>query len=481
MATADFFISYTQVDRAWAEWIAWELEAADFTTLLQAWDMPPGVAFVHEMDQAIQGTKHTLVVLSPAYLLSEFGEAEWRLGFRKDPSGARRQLIPVRIEQCEPQGLLGERVWIDLVGLDEGQARAALLEGVRPERPKPPVAPSFPGRRPSKPSVGGAPPSKPTFPGGTRRGVPPMVAEATVWNVPLERNPAFTGRRNLITRLRQALVKRQRQPARVVLTGMGGVGKTALAVEYAHEYREAYRAVWWIRAEQPETLASDLAELAGRLGLAEAAAHEQQVVLDAVGRWLREHGNWLLVVDNAEPSLATLSLLPSRGEGQVLVTSRDVAWRRQATKVLPVEVLERDESIRFLDRRTGDRDRTAAAQLAEVLGDLPLALEQAGAYCEAEQLPLAGYLELLRSNAAELLLRASRSTTPTRWRLPGRSDWTRWQPARRPPLTCCGCWPTWGPTRSPGTLLDLRWSSRVSCRAPWSGSVCPSWSGRLAR
>jgi hypothetical protein len=83
----DFFISYTQADRAWAEWIAWELETAGYPTLLQAWDMPPGTAFLHEMEQAVQSTEPTVVVLSPAYLKSEVGEAEWRPVFRSDPSG----------------------------------------------------------------------------------------------------------------------------------------------------------------------------------------------------------------------------------------------------------------------------------------------------------------------------------------------------------------------------------------------------------
>jgi TIR domain len=126
-AERDFFVSYTQTDRAWAEWLAWELNAVGYTTVLQAWDMPPGTAFVHAMDQAVQHTRHILLVLSPAYLRSEMTEAEWRPGFVADSSGTQRRLLPVRVEDCKPTGLLADRVYVDLVGLDEATTRATLL------------------------------------------------------------------------------------------------------------------------------------------------------------------------------------------------------------------------------------------------------------------------------------------------------------------------------------------------------------------
>jgi tetratricopeptide (TPR) repeat protein len=393
MARTSFFISYTGADAAWAQWIAWQLEAAGYTTLIQAWDSRPGMNFLAWMNQAATQAERTLVLLSPAYQHAEgFTVPEWTAAMHEDPGGSKGLVVPVRVAEAAGSGLLGPLGWIDLVGLDEDRARAALLEGVRRERLKPQVAPAFPGGQPAKPS----------FPGATDRPPPsPVAAKADVWNLPLERNPAFTGRRGLLTRLQQALTKPGDRQARVVLTGMGGVGKTAVAVEYAHAHRHQYRVVWWLRAEQPETLAADLAALASPLGLAEAGAREQQLVLDAVGRWLGTHDGWLLLVDNAEPTQQTTGLFPD-GPGRLLVTSRDVAWRRQATALLPVEVLERSEAVRFLRRRTGDRDKTTAERLAEVLGDLPLGLEQASAYCEAEQLPLAGYLDLLREDAAEL-------------------------------------------------------------------------------
>jgi tetratricopeptide (TPR) repeat protein len=384
VANSSFFVSYTGADDAWAQWISWQLEAAGYTTTIQAWDSRPGNDFVAWMDQRLRAADRVLVVLSPAYeQATSFTVPEWTAAIGRDPTGRLGVLLPVRVVDFTPGGLFGVRGWVDLAGKDRQAAQAVLLAGVRKERMKPAQEPPFPGERPPEPG----------FPGPTE--------PERVWNVPFDRNPAFTGRRGLLARLHQDLTKRGEGPVRVVVTGLGGVGKTALAVQYAHQRREQYRVVWWVRAEQPETLAADLAGLAGALGLPEADAREQPLMLAAVNRWLASHDGWLLVFDNAEPTQQTTGLLPD-GPGRLLVTSRDVAWRRQVRAVVPVEVLARAESVRLLGRRSGDDDQAAAAQVAEALGDLPLGLEQAGAYCEGEQLPLASYLELLRTNAAEL-------------------------------------------------------------------------------
>lgn len=143
----DFFISYTGVDRAWAEWIAWQLETAGYVTVLQAWDFAAGGDFVQQMHQALTTAARTVAVLSDAYLASAFAEAEWRAVFATDPAGHERRLLPVRVTPCIPSGLLRARVYVDLVGLDEPAARSRLLAGVRsdPRPGRPAVAPRFPG------------------------------------------------------------------------------------------------------------------------------------------------------------------------------------------------------------------------------------------------------------------------------------------------------------------------------------------------
>ena len=156
--TSDFFISYTAADRLWSEWIAWELEEAGYSALVQAWDFRPGANFILEMDRAITAANRVILVVSAKSLASSFVQSEWAARFRQDPAGESRRLLPVRIESCDVEGLLGPMIYMDLVGLSEGQARTVLLAGVAGDRAKPTSAPAFPGGKAT-----GAPPRR--FPG----------------------------------------------------------------------------------------------------------------------------------------------------------------------------------------------------------------------------------------------------------------------------------------------------------------------------
>ena len=154
----DVFVSYNRADRAWAEWIAWALEEAQYSVVVQAWDFRPGGNFVLYMQEATSA-KHTLPVLSPTYLAAEYTQPEWAAAFARDPQGKDRVLIPVRVVECTPDGLLAQIVYADLVGLDEDAARRTLLDAFR-DRGKPPEAPAFPGTTRSLGLRG-----KPEFPG----------------------------------------------------------------------------------------------------------------------------------------------------------------------------------------------------------------------------------------------------------------------------------------------------------------------------
>jgi tetratricopeptide (TPR) repeat protein len=181
--------------------------------------------------------------------------------------------------------------------------------------------------------------------------------------------------------------------------GLGGVGKTEVALEYAHRFGSDYDVVWWIPAEQPSAVVAHLAKLADALDITPLA--NQQEAAAAVLQELRRWDRWLLVYDNAEQSQTLDGLLPEGGGGHVLLTSRWPTWRRHASSV-PLDVLPRAESVGFLRVRTRCLDERLLGELAEAVGDLPLALEEAAAYLEQTGEDLDAYLALVRERAREL-------------------------------------------------------------------------------
>ena len=166
----DFFVSYTQADAAWAEWIAWVLEEDGHRVLIQAWDFVAGDNWVQRMREGVAGAARTVAILSTDYLESEFGTAEWEAAWRADPLGARRKLLTVKVADCEWPDLLASVVGIELFEITEAEARRRLLRmaaGAEGGRVKPDMAPPFPGAK-------RAVPDKPVFPPALPR----------VWKVP---------------------------------------------------------------------------------------------------------------------------------------------------------------------------------------------------------------------------------------------------------------------------------------------------------
>jgi tetratricopeptide (TPR) repeat protein len=400
----DFFVSYNKADREWAEWIAWKLEAESYTTVLQAWDFLPGTNFVLDMDKASQQASRTIALLSPDYLASQFTQPEWAAAFAQDPTSQQGKLLPIRIRACALTGLLAQLVYLDLVDLDEKASVAALHTGIARTRLRPSTTPRFPG------NTSTTLPQSSHFPG------PSVLPRA--WNVPFRRNPFFTGREFVFTQLHELLhagttAALSQPPA---ISGLGGIGKTQTAVEYAYRFRDDYQFVLWVQANTQETLLSSFVALAKHLNLPEQNDREQQVVVQALKQWLETRSRWLLIVDNADDLAIVQDYLPEGNEGHILFTTRAQAMSGLARKI-DLDTMETEEGAVLLLRRASlippgatlesvlTADRTLARDIVEAMGGLPLALDQAGAYLEETGESLSNYLSIYRQERTALLNR----------------------------------------------------------------------------
>ncbi|HET8842670.1 MAG TPA: FxSxx-COOH system tetratricopeptide repeat protein [Ktedonobacteraceae bacterium] len=246
---------------------------------------------------------------------------------------------------------------------------------------------------------------------------PILLEGASVWNVPFPRNPFFTGRDWILTHLHTLLTS---EPTFAALTqaysfhGLGGIGKTQLAVEYAYQYHREYDAVLWVEAETQTSLTSSFMALAEVLALPEQAEEDQNKVVAAVQRWFNKHQHWLLIFDNVEDITLLKPFLPVSNRGAMLLTTRLQTLGTLAQRMeLPLMTMQ--EGSDFLLTRTSHfrhgetcqsidlREMAAAQQIVTQMGGLPLALEQVGAYIEATRCSLSDYLSLFQVGSQRLL------------------------------------------------------------------------------
>ncbi len=270
-------------------------------------------------------------------------------------------------------------------------------------------------------------------------GLLPHSAHApSIWTVPYARNPFFTGREQLLTRLHERL-SRARTAALTqaqALYGLGGIGKTQAAAEYAFRYSNSYTHTFWMRAAASDLLTADFVRLAELLNLPEKDEQDQQQIVAAVKRWLAANEGWLLILDNADDLLLTQEFLPTNHKGYILYTTRARAGGAIAASV-EVEQLPLQEGILLLLRwskllgvdatldQARAEDRADAERIVKEMDGLPLALVQAGAYVEETGCSLADYLHFYTTHRQKLLARRSRlllnyhetETVATTWSL----------------------------------------------------------------
>jgi Tfp pilus assembly protein PilF len=233
-----------------------------------------------------------------------------------------------------------------------------------------------------------------------------------IWSVPCPRNAHFTGREPTLKDLKDALTGGSGRV--VTLYGAGGVGKTQVAAEYAYRHGGDYAVVWWVRAEEPTTLLEDLTELASRLGVGGSDGghgNGRGSVHAELREALAQRNDWLLIFDNAVEPEMVASFLPP-GQGSVLVTGR-VPGKRSAAKGLLLSGLQRADSITFLKKRGGKNGGEASVEkVAQALGDLPLALEQAAALVRYSGITYHEFLRRFEHLWAEYLKEGAGATHP---------------------------------------------------------------------
>jgi len=348
------FISRAGADSAMAAEVGRILESAGYGVILQQWDFA-NQNFMAKMHDAIGGGARVLALLSPEYLASDHCSAEWQNSIAGDPLNTKGRLIVLRVMECEPPGLLAGIAYWDLVPVLGNPALVAeiVCTAVEPERRD-------------------------------------AAASGTYWRGPraildtetIRPTPGFTGREDVLAASAAAF---EGGAEVVALHGLGGVGKSTLASEYAWRSRDRYSVAWRLAAENEDGIITDLVRLGSILvrGLEKVEnqrAAAQQVASNLLAGFAKPV---LLVFDNLEDERLLQVWRPVRGT-QALITSRTSSWGGNVVPI-PLHIWTAADAVRYLRHESGRSDlgEDEASEIAELLGHLPLALAHAAAYLKA--------------------------------------------------------------------------------------------------
>jgi tetratricopeptide (TPR) repeat protein len=361
---------YSAWDRVWAEWVRGALAGAGMRVRPACTEL---LGQQGGADPAPSG-EVSVALVSRAFT----GVPQAARAWRSARSGAGRTLVALQLDGASPPRPFDEPAAVDLTGLAETEAHDRLLRAL-----------DLDGHRPD--ATGAEERSTVPFP----RGRP-----ATTSVQP--RNGAFTGRAAILEEIRDRLCTEGTQVRSLLLHGLAGVGKTQIAIEYAHRFEPGYDVVWWIPAEQPGVTRAALARLTRALGLPERDDQpaDTATLLAALGPGTPTRPR-LLVFDNVDDPRELLAALPPTGALHVLITSRSPG--EPSTPRIEVPVFSRDQSVALLLRRAAGLTPSDADAVAERLGDLPLAIDQAGAWLAATGMDTGTYLDLLDTRMADVL------------------------------------------------------------------------------
>ena len=368
---ADFFISYTSSDREWAHWIAKELQALDHIAHVHEWEIERGGDIYGWMEKRLEAADHVLCVVSDEYLKAPYSTLERNAALWGAATNRPGFVLFVAVKRARIPTLADHIKRCELFGLDEETARVRFREFI--QKPATPETIFFPGQ------------------------------VSAVSNVPLQVPVHFLGRDEALAAIEEAFSRNTSGLSAAALYGLRGVGKTTLAAAFAERHRGDYRATWWVRAQTDASLRADLAALAVRLRWAGADEKEDDALAIALERLRHEGDGILLIFDNARDSRTLKPFLPRGGKSKILVTSNTHAWRDIAA---PVQIgpWPKNVGADYLVARTGrEAERDDAERLSEALGGLPLAHEQAAAYCERLEKAFAEYRKRFEAAAANLL------------------------------------------------------------------------------
>lgn len=386
----DVYLSYCSADKTRVASLAARLAASGLRVWFDRASVDNGRDIVSAIERGLENSRVLVLCMTTAAFESEWVSLERNTAVLRDPDNRNRRFVALLMDDCKIPDTLRRLKYVDWRDESDSAWRellAALMSTSHLDTSD--ISDVAPIRR--------------------------------VFNVPYLQNLHFRGRPDLLTKLESKLSHDHNVAilSPYAIHGLGGVGKTQIAVEYAYRHRNDYRIIWWLRAEFAySTLVEDYAALGYAVGL---ASTDGRHAIDTTRRWLEANDGWLLIFDNVEKPEVIRNLLPRSAHGHVIVTSRNPNWDSLCTAI-PIAVFSLDESAAYLSSRLGPSEGNTYALLATSLGNLPLALDQAASYILETRVSVTTYITMFRTHQAEMLRRGAPTqgydnTVATTWDL----------------------------------------------------------------